>query len=99
MRSIIILISGITLGFAATSCTNPQRPALPTPSHTTTPSAIEGGFTHCCGDADYKLEIDCADNLLRCYEKTDQGWKYTYGRLCKQNLGSACYLNGCDDAC
>ena len=85
-------------GFAATSCTNPRHPALPIPSQPTPPST-EPGFTHCCGNPDYKLEIDCADNLIRCYENTDQGWKYTYGRLCKQNLDSACYLNGCDDSC
>lgn len=59
----------------------------------------EVGMFHCCGDAIFKLEIDCNYNQLRCYERKRGGWKYTYGRLCKEALGPSCYLNGCDNVC
>jgi hypothetical protein len=59
----------------------------------------EPGFTFCCGDGRYKLEIDCSDMLKRCYERRDGGWAATYGRHCKTSLGEACYLDDCDARC
>lgn len=59
----------------------------------------EPDFTYCCGDASYKLEIECEAGLMRCYEYRVDGWHYTYGRHCKEHLGQICYMTGCDDKC
>lgn len=53
---------------------------------------VEEGFYHCCGDANYKMEIDCSINQLRCYEGKRGRWKYTYGRVCKTALGAILLL-------
>lgn len=63
------------------------------------PTESEPEFTYCCGNASYKLEIECEAGLMRCYVYRDEGWHYTYGRHCKKHLGQICYLNGCDDKC
>lgn len=70
----------------------------PQASFVATP-AVDPGFTHCCGDLHYKMEVDCGDRLKRCYVREGGEWKQTYGRHCKSQLGSACYLHLCDDAC
>lgn len=57
------------------------------------------GYVYCCGNQDYRLEIGCADLDMKCYEHTPEGWRWTYGRHCKDQLGQACYLNGCDQRC
>jgi len=63
------------------------------------PTQAEPGFTYCCGDEAFKLQIVCEEGLMRCYEHREGRWHYTYGRHCKRNLGEACYLHGCDDKC
>lgn len=63
------------------------------------PPAVEVGYEHCCGNDVYRLEISCGYSELRCYERAGDGWVRTYGRFCKEQLGTACYLNGCDDRC
>lgn len=63
------------------------------------PAAIEAGYEHCCGNGRFRLEIGCGYLDLRCYQRTPAGWQRTYGRHCKEQLGMACYLNGCDNRC
>jgi hypothetical protein len=60
---------------------------------------LEPGFTHCCGDSQYMMEIDCSERLMRCYQKGSAGWKQTYGKHCKSALGQGCYLHACNDVC
>jgi hypothetical protein len=60
---------------------------------------VESGFTHCCGSARYRMEIECGEMLKRCYEYSGGGWHQTYGRHCKEQLGEACYLEDCDAKC
>jgi hypothetical protein len=60
---------------------------------------LSAGYVYCCGNPQYRLEIGCADLDMKCYEQTPEGWRWTYGRHCKEQLGSACYLNGCDERC
>jgi hypothetical protein len=60
---------------------------------------FELGFTHCCGDYDYVMQVDCGEQLLRCYANESSGWKQTYGRNCKNALGAGCYERGCLDVC
>jgi hypothetical protein len=62
-------------------------------------SAVEPGFTPCCGSARYRMEIECGEMLKRCYEYKNGGWKQTYGRHCKEQLGESCYLEDCDSKC
>jgi hypothetical protein len=61
--------------------------------------ATEPGFTYCCGNGRFKIEIDCREMLKRCYQRTGAGWKATYGRHCKRALGEACYLESCTARC
>lgn len=60
---------------------------------------VAAGYMYCCGDQQYRLEIGCADLDMKCYVQTGEGWQWTYGRHCKEQLGTACYLNGCDERC
>ncbi|HUH02020.1 MAG TPA: hypothetical protein VML75_08480 [Kofleriaceae bacterium] len=60
---------------------------------------LAAGYMYCCGNQRYRLEIGCIDLDMKCYEQTPEGWQWTYGRHCKDQLGSACYLNGCDERC
>lgn len=60
---------------------------------------FEPGFTHCCGDFDHVMQVDCGERLLRCYANQKNGWKQTYGRNCKSALASSCYERGCLDVC
>jgi hypothetical protein len=72
---------------------------LPPKGDDIAPTNGEPGGTYCCGNHSYKLEIECGEQHMRCYEYRAGSWHYTYGRHCKKNLGLACYLNGCDDKC
>lgn len=60
---------------------------------------FEPGFTHCCGDFNYVMQVDCSERLLRCYQNKSSGWHQTYGRNCKSALGSGCYERGCLSVC
>ncbi len=63
-------------------------------------AGLESGFTHCCGDVDYAMQVDCSDRLMRCYENDSAaGWQQTYGRNCKEALGQGCYEQGCLAVC
>ena len=62
-------------------------------------SGLEPGFTHCCGDVDYVMQVDCSDRLMRCYSNEDHDWHQTYGRNCKEALGQGCYEQGCLSVC
>jgi hypothetical protein len=62
-------------------------------------AGLEPGYEYCCGNDEYRLDIGCGYLDMRCYEATPDGWVRTYGRHCKAQLGTACYLNGCDDRC
>lgn len=89
---------------SAAAC-GPSAPAakVETPKEAELDSAprpgFEEGFTHCCGDLEYVMQIDCSDRLLRCYANEEQGWHQTYGRNCKSALGSSCYERGCISVC
>lgn len=63
------------------------------------PSAVEPGFTHCCGNDQFRIEIECGQMVKRCYESKQGGWKQTYGRHCLKSLGQDCYLSECDSRC
>jgi hypothetical protein len=63
------------------------------------PDPVEAGFTHCCGTAQYRMEIECGEMLKRCYENAGGQWKQTYGRFCKEALSEGCYLEECDAKC
>ena len=60
---------------------------------------FEEGFTHCCGDVEFAMQVDCSDRLLRCYTSEQGNWKQTYGRNCKSALGPGCYERGCISVC
>lgn len=60
---------------------------------------IEDGFTHCCGNAEYVMEMDCSDRLLRCYKRSGDSWKQTFGKHCRNALGEECYLQQCNTIC
>ncbi len=60
---------------------------------------LEVGFTHCCGDVEYVMQVDCSDRLMRCYANESDGWQQTYGRSCKEALGQGCYERGCVSVC
>ena len=60
---------------------------------------MEPGFTHCCGNSDYMIQMDCSDQLMRCYESNDGHWKQTYGKYCKHALRRECYLVTCSLVC
>jgi hypothetical protein len=75
----------------------PQQPAPA--AAPVLPSAVEAGFTHCCGNAEFRIEIQCSQMLKRCYESKQGGWKATYGRHCLKSLGQDCYLSECDSRC
>jgi len=80
-----------------TAALDPTR--LPPKDSDIVPTESEPESTYCCGNSLYKLEIVCEAGLMRCYERRDGAWHYTYGRHCKKNLGQVCYLSGCDDKC
>jgi hypothetical protein len=72
----------------------------PTGRQQSFPAATEPGFTYCCGNADFKLEIECGIRLKRCYtRRPGGGWEHTFGRYCKQELGDACYMSACEQRC
>jgi hypothetical protein len=76
-----------------------SSPAQPVPVEPLV-APVESGFAHCCGNADFRLQIRCSDRLMRCYENGARGdWKQTYGRHCKRERTEACYLEGCLDTC
>lgn len=60
---------------------------------------FEAGFTHCCGDFDHVMQVDCSDRLLRCYENQQGSWRQTYGRVCAKALEPSCYERGCIYVC
>ena len=60
---------------------------------------FEAGFTHCCGDFDHVMQVDCSDRLLRCYENQHGSWRQTYGRVCQKALEPSCYERGCIYVC
>jgi hypothetical protein len=61
--------------------------------------ATADGFTYCCGNNNFKMEIQCDDGIKRCFENTQAGWEQTYGRHCKRTLGETCYLTTCERVC
>lgn len=61
--------------------------------------AVESGFIHCCGNASYRIEIQCGGMIKRCYSSEGGDWRQTYGRHCLSSLGEACYLEDCDAKC
>jgi hypothetical protein len=80
------------------SIESPGPPAEPAAA--TSGEAVEAGFTHCCGNSVYRIEISCDGMVKRCYAKSGGGgWKQTYGRHCLRSLGEACYLEDCDAKC
>lgn len=60
---------------------------------------IEAGFVNCCGNASYRIEIDCSQMMKRCYSNETGSWRQTYGRHCRASLGESCYLADCDAKC
>lgn len=60
---------------------------------------IESGFAHCCGNDQYRMEIECSEGLLRCYQWTGGRWKQTYGKHCKSALDQQCYEQTCARVC
>ncbi len=60
---------------------------------------LESGFAHCCGDEQYRMEIECSDGLLRCYQQTGKRWKQTYGNHCESALDQQCYEQACTSVC
>lgn len=103
------------LGPALAACpaqTAPPPPAAPPPAPVpepeptpapapapVLPAAVEAGFTHCCGNDEYRIEIDCGGMVKRCYQSKHGDWKQTYGRHCLKALGQDCYLAECDSRC
>jgi hypothetical protein len=88
----------------------PPTPAAPAPGQAVAVApqahaqhfaeAAEPGFSHCCGNDEFQLDIECGERLARCYERDgDESWRQTYGRHCKEQLGTSCYLHGCADKC
>jgi hypothetical protein len=61
--------------------------------------AVEAGFTHCCGNSSFRIEIDCGQMVKRCYSNETGDWRQTYGRHCRRTLGESCYLEDCDAKC
>ena len=76
----------------------PEPPPPPAPAPVL-PAAVEPGFTHCCGNDQFRIEIDCNQMVKRCYESKKGEWKQTYGRHCLKSLGQDCYLSECDSRC
>tara|TARA_R110002096_G_scaffold436085_1_gene667095 strand:- start:12879 stop:13352 length:474 start_codon:yes stop_codon:yes gene_type:complete len=60
---------------------------------------VEQGFAHCCGDENNRLEIECSDGLVRCYQHTGSRWEQTYGKHCKRSLNQQCYEQACARVC
>lgn len=60
---------------------------------------LEAGFAYCCGDDDFRMEIECSDGLLRCYKRSGKRWKQTFGRHCKSSLNQQCYEQTCARVC
>lgn len=60
---------------------------------------VETRFKHCCGNLDFKMEVDCQDQLRRCYEYKNGSWTQTFGRRCKEELGELCYQKLCNEVC
>jgi hypothetical protein len=76
----------------------PEPAPAPAPA-AALPQAVESGFTHCCGNDQFRIEIDCRGMMKRCYESRRGEWKQTYGRHCLKSLGEDCYLSECDSRC
>jgi len=47
-------------------------------------------YTFCCGNDSYKMM--CENGSVRCYENQGNGWSYTYGSKCDQNIHD-CYTS------
>lgn len=60
---------------------------------------VEQGFAHCCGDENIRLEIECSDGLVRCYQQIGNRWEQTYGKHCKRSLDQQCYEQACARVC
>ena len=61
--------------------------------------AVEANFQHCCGNLEFKMEVDCQDQLRRCYTYESGKWTQTFGRRCKEELGEECYQRLCNEVC
>lgn len=80
----------------------PAAPPAAAPAAEPAPAAVspvEAGFTHCCGNGSYRIEIDCNQMMKRCYSNETGSWRQTYGRHCRASLGESCYLADCDAKC
>ncbi|HLU66170.1 MAG TPA: hypothetical protein VKZ63_07830 [Kofleriaceae bacterium] len=77
----------------------PGAAPAPAVEQPTEVQAVEAGFTHCCGNASYRIEIECGNMVKRCYSSETGAWRQTYGRHCLASLGEACYLQDCDAKC
>lgn len=108
--ALFVLAMMLCAGCPATGAPPPgaQQPAAGEP--TASPSmaadpgaaqvqAVESGFTHCCGNASYRIEIQCGGMIKRCYSSEGGDWQQTYGRHCLSSLGEDCYLQDCDAKC
>ena len=82
-----------------TSSPAPREIKLDDGSYVELSAGIESGFAHCCGDDQYRMEIECSDGLLRCYRRTGQRWEQTYGKYCKAALDQQCYEQTCVRVC
>lgn len=85
----------------------PVTPAEPAPAAAgppaaepaATPAPIEAGFTYCCGNGSYRMEVMCGDMLKRCYQNVAGTWHQTYGHYCRDQLGDDCFLQDCEARC
>lgn len=86
---------------STTTTTTPKRRIvkLEDGSYVEIGPGLESGFAHCCGDDKFRIEIECSDGLIRCYQKKGKRWKQTYGRHCKSALDSQCYQQTCPRVC
>ena len=85
----------------------PVTPAEPAPAPASEPASqpaaapapIEAGFTYCCGNGSYRMEVMCGDMLKRCYQNVAGTWHQTYGHYCRERLGDDCFLQDCEARC
>ncbi len=92
----------------------PTQTAVPAPTELVEPSRVitlengsyvelrpglETGFAYCCGEGQYKMEIDCSEGLVRCYRLTGGRWQQTYGQHCKSTLDTQRYEQACAKVC
>jgi hypothetical protein len=107
----LFLLAGVLLAGCPGSAAPPPGaqqpmagPVAPEPAVAAEPvaapvQAVESGFTHCCGNTSYRIEIQCGGMVKRCYSSDGGNWRQTYGRHCLSSLGEACYLQDCDAKC